>query len=175
MQLTSRAKLTAGILGLLVIAAYLVVLDLGIHAGRVHRGVTVGGHEVGNLNFAETVQELERRREELMERPLRFTSNGFEDEVTREQLGWSPQPFETALDTFDVGRGDPWSAARDRLQAWFGGVDIDWAGGARSGHVGRLLSRWRRAGIDVDERAARSLLRRIIGRDVSTSYEIPLN
>ena len=175
MQLSSRTRAVGAVIAVAVIAAYLVVVDLGIHAGRVHRGVSVAGHDVGTLTFPELVDELETHRDDLMEQPLTFTADGFEDEVSREELGWSPQPFETALEIFDVGRGEVWTAAKDRLQGWLGEVEVEWAGGVGSSRVSRILARWRQTGLDVDETAARELIRRIAGRDGSRGYEIPLD
>lgn len=174
MDLSPRAKLVAAVIGLLAIVVYLVVLDLGLYAGRVHRGVSVSGYEVGGMTFPELVDELEARQEELMDRTFTVSADGASEEVTPDQLGWNPRPFATALSIFELGRGDAWNAVDERLRGWLGGVDVEWAGGVRASRVGRLIVRLERHGVDVDDEALREAVRRAVATDGPVLLEVPL-
>lgn len=134
-----RGRIALGALALVAVLGYVVVVDLGIHAGRVHRGVNVAGFDIGGLTELEAFDALEERQELLAETPVVFTSNGFDcraypavpdglDEEEAPDLGWSPQPFNTANDAMAVGRGGIFEGLRERLDAWFGGYRIGWAG-----------------------------------------------
>ena len=174
MNLSSRAKMVMLAVGLAVVLAYLAVIDLGVYAGRVHAGVAVAGHDVGGLTFPELVDELEQRRDELMDRTFTVTAGGATEQITPGELGWNPQPFETALAIFEVGRGDVWSAIGDRVAGWVGGVDVEWEGGVRSNRVARLIHRLEAAGVDVDDSAARAAIRRAVATDGSLEVEVPV-
>jgi hypothetical protein len=175
MQLSTRARLGAGLLALIAVLAYLVILDLGLFAGKVHRGVAVEGHDVGGLSFPELVDTLERRRVELLGREILFVTDGFTDTVTGADVGWNPQPFDTARVTYEVGRTGVMDSARDRLRGWFGEIHVPWEGGVRSNLVSKLIARWEReAGITVDDEVAREVIRNAIATGTGDRYEIPL-
>lgn len=175
MQLSTRARVAVGLAAVVALGAYLVIVDLGLFAGKVHRGVTVEGHEVEGLSFPELVDELSRRRDELRRRELVFTADGYRDKVTGAELGFNPQPFDTARATYTVGRGAIIASARQRLRGWFGEVAVEWQGGVRSNLVGRIIARWEReAGIDVDASAAREMIRTAIATGARDTFEIPL-
>ncbi|MQA98838.1 MAG: hypothetical protein GEU78_00860 [Actinobacteria bacterium] len=177
MQLSSRARLVAGLLAALAFAAYLVIVDLGLYAGKVHRGVTVAGYDVGGLSFPELVDALEDRRDDLLTREIVFSTDGFRDVVTGAELGWDPHVFDTARATYATGRtGGIIDSAEGRLRAWFGEVSVSWENGIRHERLGRLIARWEReAGIDVDDGPARRLIRTAIGAGARDVYEIPLD
>jgi hypothetical protein len=123
-----RARAALGLIALVALAGYLVVVDLGMHAGRVHRGVEVAGFDVGGLTVIEAFEALEERRALLEETPVVFISNGFDCRALPTDLGWNPQPFNTAQDAMEIGRGGVIDGLRERIDAWFGGVKIGWAG-----------------------------------------------
>jgi hypothetical protein len=175
MKLSSRARVIAGLLTLLSILVYLVIVDLGLFAGKVHRGVTVEGYGVGGLSFPELVDGLEDRRDDLRSREIVFASDGFTDVVTGADLGWDPHVFDTARTTYAIGRTGVVAAAEQRLRAWFGEVSVSWEDGVPHERLGRLIARWEReAGIDVDAPAARELIRSAIGTGAGERYDIPL-
>jgi hypothetical protein len=175
MQLSFRARLIAGLLAALAFAVYVVIVDLGLFAGKVHRGVTVAGYDVGGLSFPELVDALEGRRDDLLTREIVFTTDGFSDVVTGADLGWDPHVFDTARATYAVGRTGVIDSAVRRLRAWFGEVSVSWENGIRRERLGRLIARWEReAGVDVDDGPARRLIRTAIGAGAADVYEIPI-
>ena len=62
--------------GVVILVAYVAVVELGINAGRIHFGVTVRGMDVGGLTVEEAVQRLEGRAALLDSKPIVFGSEG---------------------------------------------------------------------------------------------------
>jgi len=113
----------------LATAAYLLVLDLGVSAGRVHHGVSVQGTDLGGLTEPEAVERLQQRARELKQEPIAIAGRGLELMVLPTDVRWRPRAEDTARRAADLGRaGGPLGALWDRLRAWFGAVEVDWAG-----------------------------------------------
>lgn len=122
-----RAKLTLSLLVLLGTLAYLIVVDLGVNAGRVHYGVRVGHVDLGGLAQTEAVARLQEKSRELASTPVFFTKEGFECEFIPTELGWDAREFETFVAAFRIGRGESsLRALGTRIKAWFGGVKVAW-------------------------------------------------
>ena len=122
-------------LAVALVLAYLVVVDLGISAGRIHHGVTVQGVDLGGLTEAEAAVRLRARARELKDEPVRLTGHGLDRSVLPTEVRWRPRPERTAAAAMEVGRGGgPLRALWDRVRAWLAGVEVDWAGkpGARA-------------------------------------------
>lgn len=67
---------------------------------------------------------------------------GFDCRFVPEELGWRVLPIQTAERARHVGiEGGLFSALGNRLDAWFGGIDVDWAGRARHDKVTSLIDR----------------------------------
>ena len=117
------------VVALVGIAAYLVIVDLGVSAGRIHHGVEVRGVDVGGLTREEATEVLEEHGRRLLAAPVLFVREGFECEFLPHELGWEPRPFETAVAAFRIGRGEaPLRAVATRARAWFQDVQVDWTG-----------------------------------------------
>ncbi len=179
MQLTPPVK-TVLVLALIVAAvAYLVLLDLAVNAGRVHRGVSVGGLDIGGLNRTEAEAALAARGEEMKETPMIFTSEGFDCRFTPEHVGWGPQEFETADAAMAVGREGSWlEAAGDRIEAWTDGIDVDWADAPDPAKVGRELNRCEdlaaAMGVTIDRARLRYKIKRAVVTWPRRPFRIPL-
>lgn len=170
----------------MVLAGYLVVVDLGMHAGRVHRGVEVAGFDVGGLTEIEAFEALRERQTLLAETPVVFIANGFdcrvlpadpggvEDESVPD-LGWSPQPFNTARDAMEIGRNGVISGLRERLDAWLGGVKIGWAGTVDPKKVDEFLDYCEENAEVVNVTVDRPKLRYRIRRAVVTYPRSPVD
>lgn len=174
---TAKAVVAVGlVLGLFL---YLVLLDLGVNAGRIHYGVSVGGFDIGGLTETEAVEELAERGLELREAPVILTYEGFDCRFMPAELGWTPQQAETAELALDVGRADaPFGALADRWRAWFGGVDIDWPDKPRRGAMSELIDECERQaeglGLELDRFKLRKRIRRAIVTWPRRPFVIPI-
>jgi hypothetical protein len=125
--LSARAKLAIALFGLLAAAVFLVVVDFGINAGRIHHGVTVRGIEVGGMTVQEATALLTSENEELEDSPVVLTREGFSCNFIPSELGWDGRPEATAIAAYRVGRGKSWFGALGaRVKAWWSGATIDW-------------------------------------------------
>ncbi|HYP22594.1 MAG TPA: hypothetical protein VEV43_03390 [Actinomycetota bacterium] len=183
---TLRGRIALAAAGLVALLGYAVVVDLGMHAGRVHRGVEVAGFDVGGLTEIEAFEALEERRELLGETPVVFISPGFdcrvlpadpdgEDDPAAPDLGWSPQPFNTALDAMEIGRGGIVEGLRERVDAWLGGYRIGWAGTVDPAKVDEFLDYCERNAQVVNATVDRPKLRFRIRRAIVTYPRSPLD
>ncbi len=167
----------AGIVALLV---YLVIVDLGMHAGRVHRGVAVAGFDVGGLTELEAFEALRDRQTLLEKVPVVFIANGFDCRAEPLDLGWDPRPFNTAKDAMEVGRNGLVDGLRERFDAWFGGVRVGWAGTVDPKEVDDFLDYCERNALVVNARVDRAKLRFRIRRAIVTyprgslDFKVPL-
>lgn len=181
MKPLSRVALALG--ALLGVAGYLVVVDLGMHAGRVHRGVEVAGLDVGGLTEVEAFEALSERQELLQETPVVFIANGFDcrvmpadpEDQNVADLGWSPQPFNTARDAMEIGRNGVFSGLRERVEAWLGGVKIGWAGTVDPRKVDEFLDYCEENAAVVNATIDRPKLRYRIRRAVVTYPRSPVD
>lgn len=127
MTFSARAKVLLAVAILIGIAAYLVVLDFGINAGRVHHGVFVRYVDVGGLTKDEAEEVLEAEAERLSTAPVILTQQGMSCNFEPVELGWDPRPEETAVAAYRVGRGVDWLVALgNRIKAWTAGATVDW-------------------------------------------------
>lgn len=129
MALSTTTKIVFAVVTTLGIAAYVVIVDLGVNAGRIHHGVEVRGVDVGGLTREEATEVLDDHGRRLLAAPVLFVREGFECEFLPPELGWEPRPFETAVAAFRIGRGEaPLRALAARARAWFQDVQVDWTG-----------------------------------------------
>lgn len=140
MQLPRVAKLLAVVVLAVGLVGYLVLLDLGVNAGRVHYGVSISGLDIGGRTFAEAEQLLEQHGEDLKTTPIVFGAEGFDCRFIPEKIGWGPQPHDTAETAMAVGRPIvSLDSLAERLDAWLGGVKVKWASHPDPSRVDRLL------------------------------------
>ena len=127
MNLSSLSKVLIAIATLVGVSAYLVVLDMGLNAGRIHHGVSVRGIDLGGLTKDEAAAVLEEEGERLAASPVILTREGMSCNFAPEELGWDPRPNDTAVAAYRVGRGIDWFAALgNRIKAWVAGASVDW-------------------------------------------------
>ena len=168
MKLSSKARiliLLGTVLGLL---AFLVIVDLGVNAGRIHRGVEVAGIDVGGLTEDEAYGKLYPIGEEMSQTPIVFFGETFDCPVVPEDLRWGPQVAGTADAAYGVGRAeDLLTDALDRLKAWFGSADVRWAGKPSTRQAGiwvaQCVKTGAAAGVSVDKEQLRFLLKQALG------------
>jgi hypothetical protein len=165
-----------GVVGVLV---YLLIVDLGISAGRIHHGVSVAGVDVGGLTESEAARVLGRRTRLLSSEPVTFFGPGMFERVTPERVGWRPRPERSAEAALEIGREDaPLGALTDRWQAWFGGIELRWAGKTSSKkmrlYVDRIERRVDTLGYELDRPKLRRKIKRGINAWLRNALRIPV-
>ncbi|MDQ3952149.1 MAG: hypothetical protein M3279_04165 [Actinomycetota bacterium] len=170
-----KTRLALAVVGVVAVAGYLILVDLGMHAGRVHRGVNVAGFDVGGLTEIEAFEALRERQELLEDTPLVFIANGFDCRALPSHLGWSPQPFNTARDAMEIGRNGVVAGLRERIEAWFGGVRIGWAGTVDPAKVDEFLDYCEENAAVVNATIDRPKFRYRIRRAIVTYPRTPLD
>lgn len=179
MRIDPSTKAVFAVVLLFAALGYLVIVEVAVSAGRVHHGVDVRGFDIGGLNQQDAVDALRRRGDEMKESPMVFTAEGFDCRFTPEQIGWGPQPADTAAAAMAVGRDDaPFGALADRWRAWTGGVSIEWQGRTDPAKVGRELNRCEKAseglGVEIDRPRLRYLIKQTVEDWPRGPVEIPL-
>ena len=155
-ELPKYAKPVAFLLGAVAVLGYLTLIELGVNAGRVHYGVAVEGYPIGGRTFTEAVARLAERGKELERAPVVFATEGFDCRFVPKQIGWGPQPYDTAEAAMSIGR--PLRAldkVRERIDAWFGNVEVPWMDNPDAEKVDRLIAECRKKavalGLSLDE------------------------
>lgn len=181
MVISRTAKIAAACALLLGLAAYVVIVDLGVSAGRIHHGVSVQGIDLGGLTEAEAESVLQGRATELRARPVRFGREGLPLlHFVPKELRWRPLYRVTAQAAMEVGRAEsPVLALWERLRAWFGGVRIEWQGSPRAGRVDALLDKWEaiaeERGLALNRPLLRYKIRQVLNaRPPQSLYQVPL-
>ncbi|MGH2702127.1 MAG: hypothetical protein ACRDJ2_10190 [Actinomycetota bacterium] len=158
----------------------LLVVEFGISAGQVHRGVTVAGYDVSGLSFTELQATLEERGAKLRQHPACFSGDGVSLCVSPADLGWRPEPGATAERAYEVGRTDfPFGALAERAAAWMEGVNVKWEGSPKVRKVDKLLNEWEELfsdrGLELERGLMRYKLRRAIITYPRETFRIPLH
>lgn len=179
MRLSPAVKTVVIVFGVVTVIAYVLLLEFAINAGRVHRGVDVEGFAVGGLNYAEAAAALEDRGTAMKLAPMIFTTEGFDCRFTPEDIGWGPQPADTADAAMEVGRdGGVLDALRERMKAWTDGVRVEWAGSPDTAKVGRELNRCEKLaaglGLEIDRPKLRYAIKKTIVTWPRNPVPIPL-
>lgn len=167
MDLSIRTKIVLAVSALALIFVYLIVVDIGISAGRVHYGVRVDSIDVGGMTYPEAIDALGERADQLSTVPLVLYRGPIKLRLYPYEVGYHPRPATTALAAMRVGRDHaPFGAIGDRLHAWFGGVKVRWQPGANTRKLGKLVAQWQidlaRKGLtmsDADRRKLRYKIR----------------
>ena len=168
MKVSSKARVfivAATFIGLLV---FLAIVDLGVNAGRIHRGVEVAGIDVGGLTEDEAYGKLYPIGEEMSETPIVFFGETFDCRLIPEDVRWGPQVAGTADAAYGIGRADDLlTDALDRAKAWFGKANVRWAGKPSTRQVGIWVAQCVKAGaavgISVDKEQLRYSVKQALG------------
>lgn len=173
-------RLLLGVVALLGSLAFLLVVEFGVSAGQVHRGVTVAGYDVSGLSFTELQDTLEARGAKLRQEPVCFFGDGVSLCASPRDLGWRPEPGATAERAYEVGRTDfPFGALAERATAWVEGVNVKWEGTPKPRRVDKLLSDWDELfsarGFELERGLMRYKIRRAIITYPREEFRIPLH
>lgn len=179
MNLSARAKVLIGFGVVIAVVVWLVLLDYGLNAGRIHYGVHVRGVDVGGMTLVEAKDVLDQEADKLIEEPVVISAEGIQCNFEPRALGWRPRSMKTAHAARVVGfRGSVVTDLRERLQTWFTGVEIDWVGEPKPRKVTALIddceAQAEALGVTVD----RDRLRRLVSRSIVTwprsMFEVPI-
>ncbi len=148
---------------------FVLLAELGISSGLVHYGVNLrGGEALGGLTYDEAVERLREREELLGSKRIVFGIRGAgRIAFLPADVSWKLRPASTAAAALEVGReGGPFNALVQRVDAWFGGVEIQGAGGARPGRLSKLINeieaRVEPQGVEVDRARLRGKIKRVL-------------
>jgi hypothetical protein len=168
--------------GVVILVAYVAVVELGINAGRIHFGVTVRGMDVGGLTVEEAVQRLEGRAALLDSKPIVFGSEGLgRVSVFPSDLRWMGSLEKTAEEAAAIGRdGGLFTAVSDRVVAYLDGIDVSWEGGPRPRKVSKLINSIEKMaaeeGLELDRAHLRGKIKRLLQRwPRARWYRIPVS
>ncbi|MEA2487564.1 MAG: hypothetical protein QOF16_1218 [Actinomycetota bacterium] len=143
MDLSLRTKIVLAVSALALVFVYLVVVDIGISAGRIHHGVEVDSIDVSGMTYPEAIDALTERADQLATTPLLLFRGPIKLHLYPYEVGYNPKPAVTALAALRIGRDHaPFGAIGDRIHAWFGGVKVKWAPGANTRKLGKLVAQW---------------------------------
>jgi hypothetical protein len=140
--LSRTAKIVLSLSALIAMVLFLVIVDLGVNAGRIHYGVRVDHVSLGGLTELEAVDTLDHRGQAMSQTPILFRRDGVRCTFLPLDVGWTPRVHRAVADALDVGRrGSLFRAGRQRFQAWFGGVKVKWPNPSNRHEVAAVLDR----------------------------------
>ncbi len=177
-KLSRTAKILLTLSALAGVAVFLVVVDLGLNAGRIHYGVRVDHLELGGLTELEALDVLNARGNAMREQPIEFRKMGVDCTFLPFDVGWSPQVHRALADAMAVGRRGPIvEAAGQRIDAWLGRVHIHWPDRPDPSQVGQVVDRCgklaSRVGLDLAPWRMRLRIRRALVAWPRRIFRIP--
>lgn len=180
MNLSTRAKVLLAIVLLFGFVVWVVLLDLGINAGRIHYGVNVRGTTVGGMTIEEAMDVLQQRGEELRFEPVVLSAEGMNCSFIPDDVGWGPKPKSTAETARDVGfTGGVFDALGDRVTAWFTGVRVDWVDTPNVRKVTSVIDdceeQAEALNLELDRYKLRRLMRRAIVTWPRRIFQVPVD
>jgi len=136
------------------VVAGLVAVDGLTAAGRVRRGVRVGGVDLSGLTPAAAEARLRAAAGQIEARPVVLAAGAATVRLPRSQAGLQLDIAASAAAALAVGRRGPLDG--DRPRTWFGGVDLPWRSRVLRDRLARELAGLdRRIGRPVREPALR--------------------
>jgi len=180
-KLSTRAKILVGLGLVLGSVVWLVLLDYGVNAGRIHYGVHVNGIDVGGMTVDEAQDVLRAEAKKRRLAGVALSAEGMDCSFDPRKVGWTPRAKATAQRARDVGsEGGVAGALSDRLNAWFAGVEVEWAAELRdSDRVTRLIDDCQRQaealGLTLDRERLRELMLRAVETWPRQIYQVPVS
>ena len=168
MQPSSLGKFFVVLAALGALALYLVVVDFGLSAGRIHQGIKINRIDVGGMTREEAEEVLDGLAEQVDTEPVVFRLEGFEDrfELTPIELDWQPRIPRTINQALAVGRSDGLKAISDRVSAWLSPVRVQWRGTFDKDAISAVIDSWEKRALDHGVQIDRWRLRLKIRRSI---------
>lgn len=172
-----KAGLVVG--GLVFLLLFLIVVDLGVNAGRIHYGVSVAGRDLGGKTRSQATEILEARSKEISLQPILLTAEGLNVGIDADGLGWEPNVPATRRIAYDVGRRNaPFGAVADRVGCWLWGKRVDFVGKWDRETLKEKFDEWDKRltalGKPLDREKLRTILAEAIARGETGPYEFPV-
>ena len=179
MKFSPLAKIGLAFGALVAFLLFLIVVDLGVNAGRIHYGVSVAGVDLGGMTRVEATRELTAKAKELDEQVILLTAEGLNDGIQPSQLGWEPKVPITVRNAYDVGREDaPFGALSDRVGSWLWGTKVDLSGSFDRELLHDQIVEWDERlsgfGRPIDRQALRALLRKAVAEGDTGPFDFPV-
>lgn len=178
MNLSLRAKIGVVVAAVVGVLLFLIVVDLGVNAGRIHYGVSVAEVDVGGMSRAEAVGPLRVRGRAIRNEPLLLTAEGLNVGIPPRCLGWIPAVRASVGDAYDVGRKNaPFGALSDRVGSWLWGTRVDfkgiWAGKLLDVYMDEWDARLSSLGEPLDRERLTNVLRDAVAQGEVGPFEFP--
>jgi hypothetical protein len=178
-EISGRPKIFLTLALLVAFVAYVVIVDLGINAGRIHRGVKVADFNVGGLTPGEAEDALKARADQLKFALIEFERDDLVCRLTPLEVGWDPRPDDTAEAAREIGRDhNIWRSLIERARAWIFGAKVYWRASIDQRKMNRTINLCERRALAEDIAIDREKLRRKIKRAIvqwpRRTYRIPL-
>ena len=179
MALSPTAKVVLAVATLLALVVYLVILDYGVNAGRIHYGVQVAGIDLGGMTQEEAFEVLSEREEQLEKQPVLVTREGLTCHFEPTEIGWRGRPFVTSVAAYRIGRGESRIQALGvRIKAWLTGTTLDWADQVSGPALSKILDLCERnaegLGLDIRRYLLRQRMRDAITQWPRQPVQIPV-
>jgi hypothetical protein len=177
--LSRTAKIVLSLSILVAALLFLLIVDLGVNAGRIHYGVRVDHMNLGGLTELEAVDVLDRRGSTMAQAPVLFKRDGVKCSFMPLDVSWVPKVHRAVAHALAVGRqGSAFHAGRQRLQAWFGGVKIRWPEQTDRHEVAAVLDRCQRlaaaSGLEISRWKMRLKIKVALATWPRRTFHIPL-
>ena len=178
-NLSARVKVLVALFLAVGLIVWVILMDLGINAGRIHFGVHVNRVDVGGMTIEEAMDVLRERGEELRYRPVEMSAEGMDCTFIPDEVGWRIKPKLTAENARGVGfEGGLGTALGDRLKAWFTGVRVDWPDKPNKEKVTRRIDDCEEQAealhLELDRYKLRRLMRRAIVTWPRRIFQVPV-
>jgi vancomycin resistance protein YoaR len=119
-------------------------------AGRVRRGVRVGGVDLSGLTRAAASERLQAAAAPIQAAPLALRAGAAGVRLPRSRAGVELDVEASVAAAMEIGRRGPLDA--DRLKGWFAHIDLPWKARVAAGRLERqLVALDRRVGSEVRE------------------------
>ncbi len=130
------------VVGLAALLLAASVIEAAGSAGRVHRGVTVSGIDVGGMKPAEAKKVLTRALDERAAQPVVVTDGKQDWAIKAATVGLAYDFDSLVADAMKVGRRDAvLLSLRDRAVAWGPGIDLPAEATAQEAKLDKELAR----------------------------------
>jgi vancomycin resistance protein YoaR len=139
----------AGLLAVVLVAGLVTAVEVSA-AGRVRRGVRVGGVDLSGLTRAAAADRLTAAAAPIQASPVILQAGEASLRLPRSRAGVELDVEASVAAAMDAGRGGPFDP--DRFAGWFGHVDLPWKARVATARLHRQLDVLdRRIGSEVRE------------------------